>query len=65
MSGSDEFFYRENGKKQDADLHNAILSNPEADKANKMETARRAVEDGMSPKIAAKLYGVNKADVRV
>jgi hypothetical protein len=45
---SDEFYTVVDGVKTDAPLHDDILDNPSADLANRIDTARRAVVDGMS-----------------
>jgi hypothetical protein len=56
---SNEFFSLDlNGQKSDAALHGEILDNPEADLANRTDTARRAVVDGMSEDDARLLYGI-------
>ena len=58
MCPSNEFFYLDdNGKKQDAALHEAILNNPEADKALSEMAIKRAIADGMDPEAARRVYG--------
>ena len=58
---SNEFFYLDDdGKRSDAALHDVLLDNDDADLANRVDTALRAVADGsMTPVTAAELYGVD------
>jgi hypothetical protein len=56
---SNEFFSLDlNGQKSDAALHGEFLDNPDADLANRTDTARRAIRDGMDAKSARELYGI-------
>jgi hypothetical protein len=56
---SDEFFsIGDDGRKSDAALHDEILDNPEADKLNRIATAKRAVASGMDEVTARQLYDI-------
>ena len=58
MSESDEAFYiGPDGKKTDADIHNDILDNTEADRLIQGQAVADAVAEGMEPSLAMKLYG--------
>ena len=53
---SDELFIA--GTNDDAALHDEILDDPESEReANKL-AVKRAIDDGMDPKLAKELYGV-------
>jgi len=46
------------GTNEDAALHDEILDDPESEReANKL-AVKRAIDDGMDPKLAKELYGV-------
>ena len=58
MNGSNEAFYiGPGGKKTDADIHNDILDNPEADRLIQKQAVADAIAEGMEPSLAMKLYG--------
>ena len=49
MSGSREFYREgEDGKKEDAFLHDEILDNPEAARSTRLRIRERALAQGMS-----------------
>lgn len=56
-----ELFYRdENGEKRDAKLHEAILDNPEADRSNRIWSARWCVRKGIfDAEKAREIYSLN------
>lgn len=53
---SNEFFYRQGGKKQDAALHEPILDNPKADEAISRLAVERAMRGGLTREQAERLY---------
>ena len=54
-----EFFYfDEHGRKQDRELHEAILDNPRADAAARRISFEIALRMGMNEAAAALLYGI-------
>ena len=58
MTRSNEAFYLSlDGKKADADIHNDILDNPEADRLIQSQAVADAIAEGMEPSLATKLYG--------
>ena len=63
MSESEEFFYRENGKKKDSGLHDFILKNEKADRETAIASAVKAVSGGMEKSLASILYDVPVADI--
>lgn len=54
--GSTECFVMVNGKKQDASIHEQILDSPEARKKLLASSIALAIELGMSPEMAKRLY---------
>ena len=54
---SNEMFYREDGKKRDAKLHEPILNNPKAEEAGRRAAVEKAVRGGMDRETATKLFG--------
>lgn len=52
-----EGFYLENGQKQDAAIHNEILAGVD-DTADRMTAFQRAVQRGIDPETAARVYQV-------
>lgn len=57
MSGSREFYRKtEDGGKEDAFLHEAILDNPEAQRASIQATRDRLIAGGADPELMAELY---------
>jgi hypothetical protein len=46
------------GKGNDAELHDEILDNPEAEKVLAMAAVSRAIARGMDEAVAEKLYGI-------
>lgn len=63
MPRSTELFTQgsKGGPKQDAELHEAILDNPEADRMLSEAAIRRAVNAGMPLEKARQLYGLRVA----
>ena len=56
--GTNEFFYLdEHGNKQDADMHAAMLDNPEADALCRKRTKQRNLDNGMSQEDADNIFG--------
>jgi hypothetical protein len=55
-----EAFYMENGVKKDATIHDYMLDgiDPAEDEKQRAESARRAVEGGLDPGIAARIHGL-------
>ena len=62
MPRSNEFFTQDSkdDPKQDAELHEAILDNPEADRMLSEAAIRRAVNAGMPLEKAQRLYGLKR-----
>jgi hypothetical protein len=56
MNESDEFFYREGGKRRDEALHGPNLDNPDADEAISRQAIKRAMRRGLSRQQAERLY---------
>jgi hypothetical protein len=56
---SNEFFTQKGKKKMDAELHNPILGNVEANKAIAQRAIIKAVMKGVPSGLAQKLYGHN------
>lgn len=57
MTGSNEFFYRDaNGRKQDAELHEEMLDNPQANALGLMQVRAQLRESGKSPELIDRLY---------
>jgi hypothetical protein len=64
MSVGSEFFYIKDGKRQDALLHEEMLSNEKADLAGRLQTAKDTVERGLFTKAeAARAYHVKESDI--
>ena len=60
-----EFFYTDkNGNKQDADLHNEILTNPEADTRIAEIAIKRALASGINVEMAQRLYVLRPYDLK-
>lgn len=61
-SDNDELCYLdENGVKQDAALHNAILDNPDAEAVVIAQTRKRLKAQGLSDQVLDVLYGTYTA----
>lgn len=57
MTTSNEFFYLdENGKKQDADLHDEILDNPEADAVVRAQSLAKLRSQGFTEEEFKRLF---------
>lgn len=60
---SSEFFYLDDeGRKRDDWMHEEILNKPEADRAIAKAAIKRAIESGMDPATARRLYGIQEDD---
>ena len=56
--GGREMYYEKDGRKHDAELHAAMLDNPEAEKRTAERAIKRAMKErGMDLATATELYG--------
>lgn len=61
-SHSGELFTRDGHAMRDAELHIEILDNPEADQTIARHAIARAIENGLHPEMARKLYALKPQD---
>ncbi len=58
MPSTECFYLDKNGKRQDAKIHEAILDNPAAEKAQAERAIKRAIESGLTESEARDAYGI-------
>ena len=55
--GDELYYINKKGERKDAELHEEILNNPEAEAISKRISIKRSIERGTSPEVAKMLYG--------
>ena len=57
MPGGQEFFYEQNGQKEDADLHDDMLDNKAADEKQRRRAIQNQLEAGLSRDDVEAIFG--------